>query len=249
MRCVMTLLVAAVLHAAARADDVLVAVAANFAAPMTRIGAAFTRSTGHVVKLSTGPTGRLYSQIVTGGAPFQVLLAADDETPARLIASGHAVPGTAFTYATGQLVLWSTKPDLVDDQASVLEQPARFNKLAIANPKLAPYGAAAMQVLRRRGLADAIGPRLVIGNSVAQAHQFVASGNAELGFVALSQVAMPGQASAGSMWKVPASLHDPIRQVAVLLEPGRDKPAALALLAWLRSAPARAEIAASGYLP
>ena len=231
----------------ARADDVLVAVAANFAGPLARIAESFTAATGHVVKASAGPTGKFYTQITAGGAPFELLIAADDETPKRLITEGHAVAGSNFTYAVGQLVLWSAQPALVDDQGAVLAAAGRFGKLAIANPKVAPYGAAALQVLKARGLAETLTPRLVTGDSIAQAYQFVSTGNAELGFVALSQVAVPGKPVTGSMWKVPQALYDPIRQDAVLLKAGEKKPAAMALLAYLKSAPARAVISSYGY--
>lgn len=233
--------------ATARAAEVLVAVAANFAAPLAQLAPGFKAATGHVIKASAGPTARFYSQVVAGGAPFEVLIAADVETPVRLIAAGHAVADSRFTYAIGQLVLWSAQPGLVDAQGEVLAAPQRFGKLAIANPRLAPYGAAALQVLQARGLRETLAPRLVTGESVAQAHQFVVSGNADLGFVALSQVAAPGRPAAGSMWRVPQALYQEIRQDAVLLEAGRGKPAALALLAYLKSDPARALIASYGY--
>lgn len=230
---------------AARAGEVLVAVAANFAGPMARIGEAFTAGTGHVIKVSTASTGKFYSQIV-GGAPFEVLLAADDETPARLVAEGHALAGTRFTYAIGKLVLWSARPDLVDDQGAVLASD-RFRHLAVANPKTAPYGAAAHQVLKARGLAEVLAPRLVTGESIAQAYQFVATGNAELGFVALSQVALPGRKATGSMWRVPENLYAEIRQDAVLLKPGAGQPAALALLEFLKGETARQIMREHGY--
>jgi molybdate transport system substrate-binding protein len=232
--------------ASARAGEVTVAVAANFAAPLTRIAEGFGAATGHVLKSSAGATGKFYTQIARGGAPFEVLLAADDETPKRLIDEGHAVAGSAFTFAIGQLVLWSAKPGVVDERGAVLAS-GRFDKLAIANPKLAPYGLAAMQVLEVRGLTAALAPKLVTADSIAQAYQFVLTGNADIGFVALSQVAVPGKAPAGSMWRVPASLHAPIRQDAVLLRAGRDNPAAAALMAYLKSAPARDVIASYGY--
>jgi molybdate transport system substrate-binding protein len=232
---------------AAHADEVLVAVAANFAGPMVKIGEGYTATTGHTLKFSSGATGRFYSQI-TGGAPFQVLLAADDETPAKLIAAGHAVAGSSFTYAVGKLVLWSSQPGLVDEQGAVLGTP-KFTHLAIANPKLAPYGRAGMEVLQARGLTPAITPRLVTAESIAQAYQFVATGNAELGFVALSQVVVPGKPMTGSHWVVPASLYGEIRQDAVLLKPGEKSAAAQALLAYLKTAPAQAVIQAYGYGP
>jgi molybdate transport system substrate-binding protein len=230
---------------AARADEVSVAVAANFAAPLARIAAGFSAATGHTLRPSTGSSGKLYSQIVAG-APFELLLAADDELPRQLVAAGRAISGSQFTYAIGHLVLWSAQPGLVDDQGAVLAS-ARFGKLAIANPKLAPYGRAAMAVLKALDVDQVLSGRLVIAENVAQAYQFVATGNAELGFVALSQVAVPGKPIVGSVWHVPASLHGELRQDAVLLGPGAGKPGALALLAYLKSAPARAVIEAHGY--
>lgn len=230
---------------AAHADEVLVAVAANFNAPLARIAEGFEARTGHKLKAAAASTGKLYAQI-GAGAPFEVLLSADDETPAKLEAEGRAVPGSRFTYAIGELVLWSAQPGLVDAQGAVLGSD-RFRHLAIANPKTAPYGRAAMEVLRGRGLEAGIAPRLVTAESIAQAHQFVASGNAELGFVAWSQLSVPGQAPRGSWWKVPPNLHGEIRQDAVLLKPGQNRPAAAALLAYLRSEPAQAEIRAWGY--
>ena len=239
----------AVVTGPARADDVLVAVAANFAGPLARIAERFTAATGHVVKISAGPTGKFYTQITAGGAPFELLIAADDETPKRLVAEGHAVAGSNFTYAIGQLVLWSAQAGLVDDQGAVLAAPGKFNKLAIANPKVAPYGAAALEVLKARGLGESIAPRLVTAESIAQAYQFVATGNAELGFVALSQVAVPGKPLTGSYWLVPPSLYGEIRQDAVLLKTGEKNPAAAALLAYLKSPAARTVIQSWGYGP
>ncbi|MCE4556529.1 molybdate ABC transporter substrate-binding protein [Roseateles cellulosilyticus] len=230
----------------AHADEVLVAVAANFAGPLQKISEGFTAVTGHTVKASAGATGKFYTQIVAGGAPFEVLIAADDETPKKLVAEGHAVSSSNFTYAIGQLVLWSATPGLVDDQGAVLAA-GRFTKLAIANPKIAPYGAAGVETIKARGLTDAIAPKLVTADSIAQAYQFVASGNAELGFVALSQVAVPGKPVTGSLWKVPQSLYGEIRQDAVLLKAGEKSAAAKALLDYLKSAPAKAVIAAYGY--
>ncbi|MEO8298656.1 MAG: molybdate ABC transporter substrate-binding protein [Burkholderiales bacterium] len=257
--------------APAFAADVQVAVAANFAGPLAKIGESFTAATGHKLLVSPGPTGKFYTQIAQGGAPFEVLIAADDETPKRLISEGFAVAGSNFTYAIGQLVLWSAQPGLVDDQGAVLAA-GKFNKLAIANPKIAPYGAAGIEVLKARGLLDAVTPKLVTGDSIAQAYQFVSSGNADVGFVALSQVigagppqandaplggrtpraaqgsnALPGKPMTGSMWKVPQSLYGQIRQDAVLLKAGQDNPAAKALLDYLKSAPAKAVIASYGY--
>ncbi len=238
-------LLALLAAAPARAGEAQVAVAANFAGPLARIAEGFTAASGHTLKISAGATGKFYSQILAG-APFEVLIAADDETPKKLIKEGHAVAGSNFTYAIGQLVLWSARAGLVDGQGAVLAT-GTFAHLAIANPKTAPYGAAAMQVLKTRGLADAVAPRLVTAESIAQAYQFVSTGNAELGFVALSQVAVPGKAIAGSYWRVPAGLHDDIRQDAVLLKMGEKNPAATALLAYLKGAAARDLIKSFGY--
>ena len=240
-----TLLATALLCSAAQADVVTVAVAANFAGPLARIAEGFTAATGHTLKTSAGSTGKFYSQIVAG-APFDVLLAADDETPKRLIAEGHAVAGSSFTYAIGVLVLWSAQPGVVDDQGAVLAD-GKFSKLAVANPKLAPYGVAGLQVIQARGLTEAITPKLVTAESIAQAYQFVATGNAELGFVALSQVAVPGKPVVGSYWRVPAHLHGEIRQDAVLLKPGQQRAAAAALLAYLKGPAAKAVVRAYGY--
>ena len=231
------------------AAEVQVAVAANFAAPMQKIAAAFEKDTGHKAVLSFGATGKFYAQI-RHGAPFAVLLAADDETPARLIKEGLGVAGSAYTYAIGQLVLWSAQPGLVDGQGAVLADLAAGKlsaKVAVADAKLAPYGAAAMQVLQQRGLTEKLRPHLVTGENIAQTFQFVKTGNAVLGFVALSQVMVDGQVSSGSAWVVPAALHAPIRQDAVLLKAGATNPAAQALLQYLRSDGARAVIRSHGY--
>ncbi len=232
---------------AAHAGEVLVAVAANFAGPAARLAEAFTAATGHVPKLSTGSTGKFHSQIA-GGAPFDVLLAADDETPRRLLAEGHAVAGSAFTYAIGTLVLWSATPGFVDAQGAVLASD-KVRHVAIANPKVAPYGAAAMDVLKARGLAQALAPKLVTGESIAQAYQFAATGNAELAFVALSQVAVPGRPAAGSYWLVPQTLYGEIRQDAVLLKAGAKNPAAQAWLDFLKGDAAKALMRGFGYRP
>ena len=229
----------------AHAGEVQVAVAANFAGPLARIGEGFTAATGHVLKISAGATGKFYTQIISG-APFEVLIAADDETPKKLAAGGHAVAGTNFTYAIGKLVLWSAQPGFVDDQGAVLASD-KVKHVAIANPKVAPYGAAAMEVIKARGLSDAVTPKLVTAEIIAQAYQFVATGNAELGFVALSQVAVPGRPTPGSYWAVPANLYGEIRQDAVLLKAGADNPAAKALLDYLKSDAAKKLIREFGY--
>jgi molybdate transport system substrate-binding protein len=233
------------LGVAVQAAEVSVAVAANFGAPMQKIAAAFEQDTGHKATLAIGSTGKFYAQI-RNGAPFQVLLAADDVTPARLAREGLAVPDSRFTYAVGRLVLWSAQPGRVDAQGQVLRS-GRFERLALADPKLAPYGAAAVQTLTKLGLLQTLTPRFVQGESIAQAFQFAASGNAELGFVAASQVFVDGKLTRGSAWLVPDELHAPIRQDAILLAAGRDQPAAAALLAYLRGEKARSIIRSYGY--
>lgn len=227
------------------AAEVQVAVAANFTATMQGLVPLFEQQTGHKVLTSYGSTGKFFAQI-SNGAPFEVFLAADDETPARLERSGGAVSGTRFTYAIGRLVLWSRQVGVVDNNGEVLRRDS-FDRLAIADPRLAPYGAAAVQTLRSLGLLERLQPRFVTGENITQAHQFVATGNAPLGFVALSQVQVDGRIAEGSGWVVPASLHEPIVQQAVLLTVGRDNPAARALLDFLRSEPARSLIRRSGY--
>ena len=233
--------------ATAAADETPVAVAANFAAPMQKIAADFERDTGHKAALAFGATGKFYAQI-RNGAPFDLLLAADDATPARLEQEGAAVAGSRFTYAIGKLVLWSAKPGYVDARGDVLKQAA-FMHLAVANPKLAPYGAAALETLRTLGLLEAVQPKFVQAENIAQAYQFIATGNAELGFVSLSQVVRDGRIASGSGWIVPDRLHSPIRQDAVLLEKGKGKAAAEALLKYLKGDKARATIRAFGYDP
>ncbi len=226
------------------ADEILVAVAANFTAPMRQIATAFEMETGHKVQTAYGATGKFYAQI-RNGAPFDVLLSADDETPARLIRENAAVADSLFTYAVGKLVLWSAKPAVVDGAGAVLKNGG-FMHLAIANPKLAPYGAAAVEVMKALGVYDAVQPKIVTGESIGQAHQFVSTGNALLGFVALSQVMKDGKIE-GSVWIVPARLHAPIRQDAVILQKGKGKPAAEALMQYLKSDKVRAIIQSFGY--
>ncbi len=245
MRTLLIAAIAAMASSATHAEEVRAAVAANFAAPMQAIAAGFEKETGHKILLSFGATGKFYAQI-RNGAPFEVLLAADDETPARLEKEGAALPGTRFTYAIGRLALWSAKPGFVDAGAEVLKQGG-FRHLALANPKLAPYGAAAVEALTALGVWASVQPKLVQAENIAQAHQFVASGNAELGFIALSQVRKDGRIAEGSAWIVPASLHQPIRQDAVALDKGRGRPAVDALLEYLRRDKAKAVIRSYGY--
>ncbi len=238
-------LAALTISSAALADDVQVAVAANFTSPAKIIAADFEKDTGHKAALSFGATGKFYAQI-KNGAPFEVLLAADDETPARLEQEGAAVASSRYTYATGRLVLWSARPGYVDGKGEMLRR-GDFKHLAIANPKLAPYGAAAIEALTALKLLDAVQAKFVQGENIAQAHQFIATGNAELGFVALSQVMKDGSIAEGSAWIVPTSLHQPIRQDAVLLDKGKGKPAAEAWLKYIKGDKAKAVIRSFGY--
>ena len=229
---------------AARADEIPVAVAANFTAPFNKIAPEFEKETGHRLVASFGSTGKFYAQI-KNGAPFEVLLAADDETPAKLVKENAAVPGSQYSYAIGKLVLWSAKPAVVDDKGAVLKGGG-FDHIAVADPKLAPYGAAGVEAMKKMGVYDSLAPKIVTGETIAQAYQFVSSGNSLLGFVALSQVLKDGQI-AGSAWIVPADLYTPIRQDAVLLNAGKDKAGPVALLKYLQGPKAQAVIKSYGY--
>jgi len=229
-----------------RAETALAAISANFAEAAEALLPLFHDATGHDVTLTTGSTGKLHAQIAAG-APFDVMLSADAETPAALIAAGHAVAGSAFTYATGRLALWSAESDRIgaDGRAALTAPDLRF--VAIANPDLAPYGVAARETLRAMGLRETLHPRIVMGQNVGQATSMVASGAAELGFVALSAVLSPRARNEGSHWEVPADHHTPIRQDAVLIAHGADNAAARAFLEFLRSAEAEEVIARFGY--
>ncbi len=229
----------------ASAAEVSVAVASNFSAPMKMIAVEFERDSGHKLNISYGASGKFYTQI-HNGAPFQVFLSADDETPEKLEKEGMAVAGSRWTYAIGRLVLWSPKPEFVDGEAQVLKK-ASFSHLAIASPKVAPYGAAAIQTLQKLGLADALKSKIVQGENISQAFQFVSTGNAELGFVAMSQVYEDGRLKSGSAWIVPDKLYEPIRQDAVLLARGKDAVAAKALLQYLRTDKIQKIIGQYGY--
>ena len=229
----------------ARADDVNIAVAANFTAPMKTLAAQFEKATAHKVALSLGATGKFYAQIKSG-APFDVFLSADDETPARLEKEGNAVAGSRFTYAVGRLALWSATPGFVDVQGEVLKS-GKFANIALASPRQAPYGAAAVATLTRLGLLAALQPKFVQGESIGQAYSFVATGNAALGFVALSQVFEDGKIKTGSAWIVPANLHKPLRQDAVILTRGKDNQGAADFMRFLKTEAARTVIRSYGY--
>ncbi|UJW81856.1 molybdate ABC transporter substrate-binding protein [Hydrogenophaga sp. SL48] len=239
------LLFAALAHTATHAAEAQVAVAANFAEPIKAIAAVLEKTTGHTLKVSTGASGAIYTQI-RNGAPFDVFLSADHQRPELLEKDGLAQPGTRFTYATGQLVLWSAKAGRVDAKGEVLKA-ADLGKVAYANPKTAPYGAAAVQVMERLGLGTALAPKLVQGESIGQTFGFVKTGNADVGFVAMSQVLLGGRLKEGSMWVVPPALHDPIRQDAVVLKRGESNEAAQALIKLLQSPNIKDLIRSYGY--
>jgi len=230
---------------ALKAETTLVAVASNFTKPMTEIAAEFEKATGHTAQLSFGSSGKFVSQF-ENGAPFEVFLSADDKSPAKLEKSGFAVEKSDFTYALGKLVLWSATANYVDDKGEILNKGG-FKHLSLADPKLAPYGAAAVEVLKSKNLLDKVQPLFVLGENISQTHQFISTGNAELGFVALSQVAENGKIASGSGWIVPQNFYAPIKQNAVLLKTGEENPAATALLDYLKSPAAKTIIQKYSY--
>ena len=228
-----------------QADEVKVAVAANFAAPFKQIADRFRIKTGHNAVASLGSTGALYAQIVNG-APYELFLSADAERPDVLIKQGHAVAGTRQTYAVGRLVLWSKKPSFVDDEGKLLQ--TGFNgRLAIANPVTAPYGLAAQQTLERLGQWNSVQRGLVRGENIAQTFQFASSGSVDAAFVALSQIKSGDWVGKGSYWLVPETLHAPIEQQMVLLENGKNSQAAKALMEFIASSEGRRIISGAGY--
>lgn len=241
-------LAVSVVAGAAQAETVRVAVAANFAGPAKAMQADFEKKTGDKLLLSYGATGGFYAQI-KNGAPYDVLLAADAKTPLTAVKEGLGVPGSVFTYAVGKLALWSAKPGLVtgNDPTGLLKSAA-IAKLAVANPKLAPYGLAAHEVITKLGLDAAVTPKIVEGDSIGKTYQFVATGNAEAGFVALSQCAKDGAFTSGSGWIVPQKLYTPITQDAVLLKKGEQNAGAKRFLDYLKTSPEAAKVRASfGY--
>jgi molybdate transport system substrate-binding protein len=224
------------------AAETQVAVAANFTEPAKEIATAFKAATGHTAVLSFGASGGFYTQI-TRGAPFEVFLSADPDRPKRAEQDGVGVPGTRFTYAVGRLVLYSKTPGLVDDQGAILKS-GKFDKISIADPASAPYGVAAVQTMKKLGVYDTLKPKIVQGSSIAQAYEFVSTGAAQVGFVALSQAI---NVQGGSRWLVPASDHAIIDQQAILLYTGKNNPAATAFLAFLKTPAAIAIIKRYGY--
>ncbi len=226
----------------AHADTLRVAVASNFADTLRALAGTFEQQTGHTLQVLPGSTGKHYAQI-RNGAPFDIFLAADVRRPALLEKAGVGVPATRFTYALGQLVLWSASPNKVDARGDVLLQ-SDFKRLAIANPALAPYGRAARDVLEARGLWVSLQAKIVRGENIAQTFQFIQTGNAELGFVAWSQLLRHDGTAEGSWWSIPQSLYRPIEQQALQI---KDTPAARAFMNFLQSPEARADIKAHGY--
>jgi molybdate transport system substrate-binding protein len=239
------ILLSYLLSITASAENIHIAVASNFTAAMKSIVTAFEEDTGHKVIVSYGSSGKIYAQI-QHHAPFQLFLSADQSKPKALEEDGLTIPGSRFTYAIGALALWSAKVDFIDKEYRPLKQ-GRFDKLALANPKLAPYGVAALEVLEKLNLKSSTQTKWVQGENIAQTYQFVASGNAELGFVALSQIMDKGHVSTGSSWLIPHHLYNPIRQDAVLLKSAQHSAAAKTLLAYLRSDKAREIIHSYGY--
>ena len=228
------------------ADEALVAVATNFSETAEQLKTDFEAISPHRITLSTGSTGKLYAQVLNG-APYDVILAADQERPRLLEASGLAVQGSRFVYATGRLTLWSPADgNLGADGRSILEE-GNFDRLAMANPELAPYGSAAKETLTALGVWESVRDKIILGENIGQAHVMVATRNTDLGFIALSQLLSRRNKQVGSHWDVPASLHSPILQDAVLLEHGSDNAAARAFLDYLRDKPARETIESSGY--
>src|ERR1700748_2442576 len=230
----------------ASADEIQVAVAANFSAAAQKIAAQFEKDTGNTVKLSFGATGKFYAQI-EAGAPFDVLLAADQTTPGKLVTEGKGIPTTLHTYAVGKLVLWSADPALVDAKGEVLKSD-KWKHLSLADAKLAPYGQAAKETLAALKLTDAVQARVVTAENIGQALQFAQSGNAELGFVSLGQVQPPdGSKAPGSMWLVPDNLYTPIKQDAVVIAATKGGKAATEVVDYLAGDKARVVIKAYGY--
>ncbi len=228
------------------ADEVKVAVAANFAKPLEEIGKSFQKDTGHTLLISSGATGKLFAQI-QNGAPFEVMVSADSKTPEKLVKADLALGDTQFTYAKGKLMLWSADANTVDSKGEVLKT-GNYAHLAVGNPKTAPYGAAAYEVLEKLGLMDSVKSKFVQGENITQVKQFVETGNAELGFVATSQVYKDGKLIKGSSWEVPLDMYSPLTQDAVLLKKGADNPAATELLNYLKGDKAKAIIHSYGYI-
>lgn len=241
-----TLLLAMIISSALlHADEVTAAVAANFTAAIKKLTPLYEQKTGNKLIASFGATGQLYAQM-NNGAPFDVFLSADDTTPKKLIAEGAAVADSYFIYARGRLALWSATPNYVDGNGHILKSDS-FTKIAIANPKTAPYGQAAVETLTALKLLDRLQPKFVIGENIAQTQQFVSSGNAPLGFVALAQVKALPVNDRGSYWIIPVDLHQPIDQTAVQLRRSAHAEAAKSFLEFLKTPEAAEVIRDLGY--
>ena len=232
--------------AQAQYKGVTVAVAANFLEPMRRIAAAYTKSSGQGVRIVSGSTGGLYAKI-HHGAPYDVFLSADQERPRRLEAEGLAVPGTRFTYAIGRLALWTKSKALAVDLGPETLRRGAFEYIALANSAVAPYGVAAMQTLQALGLVSLLREKFVRGQSLGQTYQFVATGNAPVGFVAVSQLRHQIQKPGGAWWVVPDNLHAPLKQDGVALAGYLNSTASTEILKFLRSHRSREIIRSFGY--
>lgn len=228
----------------AGAGELTAAVAANFSPPFREIAIEFEATTGHNVRVASGSSGNFYSQI-KNGAPFDVFFSADAERPKLLEDEGLGIKGTRFTYAIGRLVLWSPSTDLIKGEEVLRSK--HFKRLAIANPKTAPYGLAAMQAMQKLELWESIQPKIVMGENLGQTMGFIESGNADLGFVALSQVLDPKIKGKGSLWDIPSNLHEPIKQDVIVLARAKDNQAAKALMEFIGSPQAKKIIERYGY--
>ena len=228
-----------------QAVEIKVAVASNFANVLKEVAIEFQKDTGHQLAITPGATGKFYAQI-SNGAPFDVFLSADDETPRKLAQEGKAIASSQFTYAIGRLALWSPNPEMIDKTADILKTD-KFKFIAIANAKVAPYGQAAVQTMQKLGVLTKIEPRVVQGESISQTYQFVSTGNAQLGFVALSQIVENGKIKTGSAWIVPEEMHEQLKQDAVVLQSCKHMSACQALIEYLKSEKAKKLMASYGY--
>ena len=229
----------------AQAAEIKVAVASNFANVLKEIAIEFQKDTGHQLAITPGATGKFYAQI-SNGAPFDVFLSADDETPRKLAQEGKAIASSQFTYAIGRLALWSPNLEMIDKNADILKTD-KFKFIAIANAKVAPYGQAAVQTMQKLGVLTKIEPRVVQGESISQTYQFVSTGNAQLGFVAMSQIVENGKIKMGSAWIVPEEMHEQLKQDAVVLQSCKHMSACQALIEYLKSEKAKKLMASYGY--
>lgn len=246
MRTAALAVMAVVVSTSCWSSEITVAVAANFSKPLEDIAKNYQQDTGNTIKISSASTGKLYTQIANG-APFDVMLSADTKTPSKLVTEHYALAGSQFTYAQGRLALWAAKSGVVDQDGAVLKAGSAQH-VALCNPKLAPYGQAAIETMTSMQVLPALKSKLVQGENITQAYQFVASGNADIGFVALSQIYKDGKVTSGSAWIVPAHYYKPILQDAVVLTASKDKKSAAEFLAYLKGAKTKALMQRYGYL-